>query len=282
MDAVWVALASAVFAGWVAIAVSVAIERLGGVMGGIVGTLPTTIVPASIGMQANLSDDGAFADAMYITPGGMLLNVGFLYFWRVVPPRLPRWRSKVRLVAMTAISLGVWAMAALLLIQGTEKLRASSIPLMYWGVGITGVLGFAGILACLGRHSAPKGHRRVGVGTLMARGVLASCSIALSVWVASVGSALVAAVASVFPAIFLTTMVSLWLAQGEAVPEGAVGPMMLGSTSIAAYALVAALALPSIGPVLGTVVAWFTAASCVTVPATLWLHRARLEWTRIP
>ena len=39
--------------------------------------------------------------------------------------------------------------------------------------------------------------------------------------------------------IFLTTMVSLWLSQGEAVPSGAVGPMMLGASSVAVYALLA-------------------------------------------
>ena len=43
-------LLSAVFAGLVAIAVTVAIERWGGVIGGILGTLPTTIIPAAIGM----------------------------------------------------------------------------------------------------------------------------------------------------------------------------------------------------------------------------------------
>ena len=40
--------------------------------------------------------------------------------------------------------------------------------------------------------------------------------------------------ASVFPAIFLTTMVSIWLSQGEAVQSGA-NLMMLGSSSVALY-----------------------------------------------
>ena len=34
-------------------------------------------------------------------------------------------------------------------------------------------------------------------------------------------------------------MIALWLAQGEAVQAGAVGPMMLGSSAVAGYALLA-------------------------------------------
>ena len=41
---------SALFAGFVAILVTVAIEKWGGIVGGVLGTLPTTIVPAAMGM----------------------------------------------------------------------------------------------------------------------------------------------------------------------------------------------------------------------------------------
>ena len=37
--------------------------------------------------------------------------------------------------------------------------------------------------------------------------------------------------ASVFPAIFLTTMVALWFSQDSSVSIGAAGPMMLGGAS---------------------------------------------------
>ena len=78
--------------------------------------------------------------------------------------------------------------------------------------------------------------------------------------------------ASVFPAIFLTTMVSLWWSQGEAVPVGAVGPMILGSGAVGAYALVAAVSVPVVGPILGALLSWVAAASIVTAPAAWWLQ----------
>ena len=46
--------------------------------------------------------------------------------------------------------------------------------------------------------------------------------------IARLGGSIAAGVTAVFPAIFMTTMISLWLSQGEAVQVGAVGPMMLG------------------------------------------------------
>ncbi|MFW5738891.1 MAG: hypothetical protein ACOC1F_00850 [Myxococcota bacterium] len=270
-----VVLGSAVFAGLVATAVTLAIEKFGGVVGGFLGTLPTTIVPAAIGVQMNLPDAGRFADAMFITPAGMFLNAGFLLLWREVPPRLPAWGLGPRLAAMTAISLSAWLAAAVTLVKLSGWLQAAGWSMQWFGLGMTMMLASMGVLACLRPLPAPKGHKRVGAGMLFARGVLAAGAIAVAVWIAHLGGALASGVASVFPAIFLTAMVSLWIAQGEAVPAGAVGPMMLGSTSVATYALVASQTLPAWGVVAGSIAAWVTAASIITVPATLWLSRRR-------
>ena len=81
-------------------------------------------------------------------------------------------------------------------------------------------------------------------------------------------------IASIFPAIYLTTMASLWLGQGEAVPAGAVGPMMLGSTSVGAFALLAIVCLPALGPWPGAAIAWLVSVGCVSLPGFVWLRRA--------
>ena len=274
MNPILVAGVSALFAGVVATAVTLAIEKWGGVVGGFLGTLPTTIVPAAIGVQMNLPQVERFEDAMFITPAGMFLNAGFLFLWRELPPRLPRWNLPARLAVMSLSSLVAWFVGAIALVRVTEWMRAGW-TMSCFGVATTTLLATVGVLACLRASPAPKGHRRVGPATLLARGLLAAGAIATSVWIAHLGSDLAAGVASVFPAIFLTAMVSLWVSQGEAVPAGAVGPMMLGSTSVATYALVASQSLPALGPALGSVVAWLVAAGCVTVPASLWLSRRR-------
>jgi Zn-dependent protease with chaperone function len=113
----------------------------------------------------------------------------------------------------------------------------------------------------------------VGPGALAARGLLAALAIGAAVELAPRAGPTVAAMAAVFPAIFLTTMLSLWLSQGRAVQAGAVGPMMLGASSVGAYALLAAITMPRLGPAAGAALAWAGAVAGVTAPAAAWLRR---------
>ena len=50
---------SALFAGLVAIGVTLAIEKFGGRTGGLIGTMPSTIVPASIGFHLSSAPEAA-------------------------------------------------------------------------------------------------------------------------------------------------------------------------------------------------------------------------------
>ncbi len=265
---------AALFAGVVAVGVTVAIERLGGRLGGLVGTLPSTIVPASLGIYAGTgaSEHGAFAESMGAVPVGMLLNALFLLLWRELPPRLPAWSLRARLAAMVALSLGLWSVAAVGVVVTLSALQGSAFAT---GCVATAVMLAVGVAACRSGVPAPRGRRPTRLVALVMRGVLAASAIAAAVAIAQAGAEVAAGVASVFPAIFLTTMASLWWSQGEAVPAGAVGPMMLGSTAVAAYALFAAFALPALGPIAGSALSWLAAAAGVTVPAWLWLRSLR-------
>lgn len=269
------ALIPALLAGAMAIGVTVAVERLGGRLGGVLGTVPSAIVPAALGLYLSSPSDAAFQAAMYITPVGMLLNVGFLFLWREVPMRLPLERFGARLTAMTVLSLGAWLVGALGAVWLVGALRRSGLALWTVGWGTTALIAVAGVAACWRPRAAPRGQRKVGVGTLLMRGVLASSAVLAAIALAARGGDLAAGVAMVFPAIFLTTMVALWLAQGEAVPAGAVGPMMLGSTAVGAYAVLAAVLLPRFGPASGSGLAWLGATLGASVPAWMWLRRRR-------
>ena len=101
-------LPAAIAAGAVAILVTVLIERYGGVVGGALGTVPTTIVPAVAGM-ASAQGDAELMESLSVVPAGMLVNAIFLSVWIFLPSRLeglPLNRS----LALTAVSaLVVWA-----------------------------------------------------------------------------------------------------------------------------------------------------------------------------
>jgi hypothetical protein len=262
---------SAVAAGLVAILATVAIEKLGGRRGGVVGTLPTTIVPAALGFWWAAATTRDFQHAVYVVPAGMLVNGLFLWSWRVLPPRLPGWSLRRRLLAMLGASLAAWALLALLLLAATEAYLRAGLPMALWGWGFFLASVAIAVLACVRSGPAPAGSRAVGPLVLAGRGVLAASAIGLAVALATVAGPVIAGIVSIFPAIFVTAMVALWLAQGEAVPVGAVGPMMLGSTSVSAFALFAALLMPALGPGAGGAAAWLGAVLLVTVPAWLLL-----------
>ena len=261
---------SALFAGVVAIGASVAIERFGGRLGGLLGSIPTTIVPASIGFWWSSSNESMAREALYAVPPGMLVTALFLYCWRVIPPRLPQGGLGVRLGIMTAVSLVIWAIAASAVVLGMD---ANALPTWVWGVAFFGAQVLFGGWACLRNPPAPKGSAPVGLGILLARGTLAAAAIGASVGLAGLGIPLIAGVASVFPAIFLTTMLSVWLSQGQAVQAGAVGPMMLGSASVSAYSLIAAVVMGDLGVGWGSLVAWCVSVLLISVPAWWWLGR---------
>lgn len=259
-------LITALFGGAVAIGATVAIERFGGHLGGLIATLPSTIIVASLGIW--FADPVALPPAMDAVAPGMFLNVLFLWLWRVLPPRVPARTLGVRLAAVTGLSLLAWGVGAVAMVVLARQVEQT---ILLGAGGFIAILS-AGVAGCWHHRPAPRGRRRVGWGTLVARGVLAGSAVAGAVQIAASGHPLAAGVATAFPAIFLTTMLSVWISQGAAVQAGAVGPMMLGSASVVGYALAARFMFPLLGwP--GAIAAWILAVALVTVPAWRWLSK---------
>ena len=268
-------LASGAFAALVAVGTTVANERWGGRVGGLIGTMPTTIVPASVGIAATSGTGDNFVVAMCAVPSGMLLSALFLYAWRVIPPRLPAMRFGAQLALATAVTLTLWVAGAVAVVTAMSIVGTDTRTAGIGGaLGLLAIIG-VGVAACLSSPPSPKGGRKVPVTVLFARGGLAGLAIGVSVWIASLGHPLAAGVSSVFPAIFLTTMIALWWSQGRAVQAGAVGPMMLGSSAVATYALFAAVTFPRVGLAAGALLAWLFAVATTTLPAWKWLTRPR-------
>lgn len=257
-------LISAVLAGVVATAVTVAIEKWGGLIGGLLGTAPSTIVPAGIGMYLAGGQE-ALASSMSVVPLGMLLNALFLGAWLV----LPRWFETASrpLLFTTVGALGLWVAMGMTMLWTVENVLNEHLSERRLAV-----VGFCLLFVVVALFNArpqpaPKGSKSVSKQVLLARGVMAALAIGVAVWLSGLGKPLLAGLASVFPAIFLTSMVALWLAQGPTVPRGAAGPMMLGGASVAVYANVAMWSLPAFGVLLGSLIAWLVAVIGWSLPA---------------
>ncbi|MBM4111402.1 MAG: hypothetical protein FJ254_08625 [Phycisphaerae bacterium] len=271
-------LGFALAAGVVSALATVAVERFGGRVGGILGTVPTTIMPATMGLFAThpMGADGTASDgflrAVAVVPAGMMLNAAFLASWRVLPRWLHADDSKSTLWRCVAASLAVWAVLSLAWVVGMHAMQPSTGVLLAIGVGTLLATAALGIVLCRHGVPAPKGTNHVMWPVLVARGVAAGSAIAMALVIAQGGHAIAGGMAVTFPAIFLTTIVGTWLAQGREVPVGAVGPMVLGSCAVGSYAMLAGVLYPRLGLWIGTPVCWVLAVGCVSVPAGLWLR----------
>jgi hypothetical protein len=111
---------------------------------------------------------------------------------------------------------------------------------LWFGIGLFVV----GVVAVLAKTlPAPAGSRPVRPIVYFFRGLAAAAAVGTAILITSLNPSAGGLVTS-FPAIFSTTMVSVWLSQGRAVTGGSVAPMMLGSTSVVVYAIFFAEVFP--------------------------------------
>jgi len=263
-------LLSAGFASLVAICATVAVERLGGRWGGVLGTLPTTIVPASLGFWGALSATD-MAWALATVPGGMLVNALFLLSWRGLPQRHPH-RG---LGFFVAASLSLWAVAALVWGALVDQVFSHHLTPLQLGLGGQALLIGLGLYGTRHHVPSPKGSRSTPLPLVLRRGLLAGLAIWVAVQLGASGLPFAAGMASVFPAIFLTTMVSLWADQGKHVTVGAVGPMMLGSSAVGWYAIVFPPLIERFPSAWGIAGAWLLSIALGSLPTAWWIHRDR-------
>ena len=270
----------ALFAGFVAILATVVVERFGGSLGGVLSSLPTTIVPAAIGIFGRDSDPDQFRRAMSFVPVGILLNAGYLVLWRIIPARLGKRSRNHLLLSTLVLALGAWFLAASTIIV----LHDFAQPTIAQSITI-GCLAFAagvllGIAANRSPHPAPRGSHRVSPAVLALRGIAAALVIGGALLLARLGLPVASGIAAVFPVIFTTIMVATWIAQGAHVPTGAVGPMTLGTLSVSAYALLATLIFPLMATPLAALLCWILAVTLVSVPSYVFLRSRRAHHAR--
>ena len=80
---------------------TVCIEKLGGTLGGVLATSPTTIIAACLGLHAQFGGSAQLVEALAHVPFGMVVDAVFLLVWKEVPPRLPVTFSITGVLAVT-------------------------------------------------------------------------------------------------------------------------------------------------------------------------------------
>jgi hypothetical protein len=223
-------------------------------------TLPSTIVVAMYFIAVEQGPELA-ADAALVAPAEMGINAVFLAVFVAVSGR--------GLPAALASSMAVWVVLSTILYLADP----GSLPLSL-AVFAALVIAMTLWLRTTHRFSQRPGKRiDYTAGEISFRGLFAGLMITASVAGASLGGPVLGGILAVFPAIFTSTMVILYLRQGKEFSSAVGTLMILGSANVVVYSVVVHLVFAEWGEGWGTL-----AALAVSYTWSLGAYLAVMRW----
>jgi len=227
----------------IVIVITVVAERYGTKTGGIIGTLPSTMVVAFVLIALNNGIDFA-SKAVSIVPAEMGINVFFLFIFVLV--------SYYSIYLAVPASLAVWSVLSAALLS--LKVESTIISL-----AIYASLMIPSFLFLEFFRNTPSSSRAAIHYTpikILLRGLLAGTVVAIAVSLANV-SAVLSGIFSVFPAIFLSTMVIFVMEHGPDFAGAMAKSMIFGTPTIVGYATSVYFLYPLMGILWGTLASYF-------------------------
>jgi hypothetical protein len=234
---------------WV-MATTVAAEKLGPGLGGLLSGLPTTALVSIIfiGWSQNVE---AAAQAAVMVPATMGLNTVFLLVYAALS-------SKGMVIAVFSALL-VWVLSAMVL----AALRLSDIfssTLLFVTLASSSIILFERWVR-VGTQKVPS--LNLGAGQLLGRGIFAGIIIASAVYLTRVAGPWLGGLFSAFPATYLSIIVIFGRQHGSLIGGAMVRSMVVASTAISVFGVVTHLGLAALG--LGPGIALGYACSLVVV-----------------
>lgn len=241
---------------------SLAAERFGTEVGGIIAGLPSTIAITLL-FVALTDSPGQAVEETTFTPAALGLNCLFFAAYA-----LGAARGRVAALAAALVTWLVLAVGAVLLVPrrlpAAVALLAIGLALALWLLRLTVPPGEG--------EGTPVGP---GLPQVLARALFGGVVIALGVWLSRTGGAVVGGVAAVFPAAGVSTLAIVSWSRGPRFSVGLLQPMMVsGALSIMVYAMVVRYAYPSLGVGAGTVAALIASGGSAYV-LYRWRRRGR-------
>ncbi len=234
----------------VVIIISVIAERYGTIKGGILGTLPSTVVVAFLFIAFNEGTSHA-AESVAVVAAEMGVNVLFLLLFTLLIHRS-------LLQALTG-AFTAWAVLSFLLYYyNIDSILLSVAIYILSFIFCFIVLEKIKKIQSLG--TVPVTYTPLKIGF---RGVLAGIVIAFAVYLSNIGAVL-SGIFSAFPVIFLSTMVIATREHGPDFASAMAKSMVFGSPSVVCYAAAIYFFYPLYGIITGTIAA-FLIASALTL-----------------
>eukprot|EP01128_Nolandella_sp_AFSM9_P003529 TRINITY_DN1521_c0_g2_i1.p1 TRINITY_DN1521_c0_g2~~TRINITY_DN1521_c0_g2_i1.p1 ORF type:complete len:455 (-),score=96.83 TRINITY_DN1521_c0_g2_i1:187-1380(-) len=282
-------LLSGVVAGFACLAATASIEKFGGVVGGVIATIPSTLVVTAIALsiiqESTILDLTMSSVSVGLAPGFFVLLI-----WRVLPPLLSRsLTSKQRLVITLGLSFTTWIGLAYGLVVLLEELLIGSMSLLEVEMSTIGIVALliyltVSLIAAfvptlpVGRKGDNVVPKKEYLFRFLTGFVASNFSLLLSYF-----HLYASGVALAFPATALTALVSLWLRQGETVAMSAATPMLVGSASSGIFSLVFAYIHPILlkefsdfAIIFSIAAPWFLVVYCFSLPLAVLLRKKEI------
>ena len=240
-----------IIASMVVVVITIIAERYGTRVGGILGTVPSTITVAFVFISVNQGEEFA-SRAASIVPAEMAINLVFLLIFTMLARRST-------LVALL-ISLMVWiALSGLLLISDLNSILISSLIYL-----VSVLVIFFLMERILKMRSQGSVNIRYTPGKIAFRGLLAGFIIGTTVVLSNIGE-VISGIFSVFPAIFLSTMLITLREHGASFSAGMGKSMILGTQTVMVYAVSIHFLYPEIGTLWGSLLAYLISMIIVMI-----------------
>ena len=246
---------------WVTLS-SIAAERFGSKVGGLIGGLPSTIVVTLLFIGLTQSAARA-AESAVIVPLVMGINGLFVTVFIYL--------SRRGLAPALASALLAWfCLAAILMVLNIRVLWISIAGWLLLGIGCFLLVEHGMKITSQGRKAS-----RYTAGQIAGRAALSGTVVALAVLMSKIAGPLAGGIFATFPAVFLSNLIITYRSGGTAF-AGAVGKslMVSGMITVPIYALLVWYFYPLVGLGFGTLIAFLLTA--VAGFLTLQVMKSRL------
>jgi len=222
-------------------------EKYGTKLGGILGTLPSTIVIALIFLAINQNINFASESAAVI-PAELGINVLFLVIFAILINK--------SLQFAFFVSLSVWILLSFLIFI----INLNSI---YISVSIY-LISLISALIILKKKKKIKSIKNIDFHynkkKIAIRGIVAGIVISIAILLSNIG-AIISGIFSVFPAIIISTMLISYREYGPNFAAGMAKSMIIGISSVTAYAVAVHFLYPIYNIILGSILSYFASLS---------------------
>ncbi len=222
-------------------------EKYGTKIGGILGTLPSTIVIALIFLAIN-QDINFSSEAAAVIPAELGINILFLVIFAILIYR------SILIAFLT--SLSIWTILSFLILY----LNLNNI---YISITIF-IISLISALIILENKKKIKSIKNVDFHfnkkKIVIRGIMAGIVISIAILLSNIG-AIISGIFSVFPAIIISTMLISYREYGPNFAAGMAKSMIIGISSVAVYATSVHFFYPIYDISLGSIISYLASIS---------------------